>query len=127
MASLLRTRVLSLRPASMAVSVVVRPLSTTGVRRHGESQSSQFRFRLPSSSIRSHYLQTPADPEFEVDKLKQESLQRQKKGEGEWMPNLASDSEEAVKADKSGFNAKDAVAQAKRARDAKTSGNKNKA
>ena len=42
------------------------------------------------------------------------------------MANLASDSEEAIKADKSSFNAKDAVAQAKSAHDAKTSGNKNK-
>jgi hypothetical protein len=68
-----------------------------------------------------------ADPEFQVDKLKQASLQRQKKGEGEWMPDLASDSEEAVKADRSSFNAKDAVAQAKSAHEAKQPDNKNKA
>lgn len=43
------------------------------------------------------------------------------------MANLASDSEEAVKADKSGFDAKDAVHRAKAAHEAKQSGNKNKA
>ncbi|KAL1897906.1 hypothetical protein Sste5346_003758 [Sporothrix stenoceras] len=107
MASLLRARILSLRPASVAIPVTVRPISTTAARRHGESQST--------------------DPEFQVDKLKQASLQRQKKGEGEWMPDLASDSEEAVKADKSGFDAKDAVHQAKAAHEAKQSSNKKKA
>ncbi|KIH86318.1 hypothetical protein SPBR_08753 [Sporothrix brasiliensis 5110] len=108
MASLLRTSVLNLRPASAVVPIAIRPLSTTVARRHGESESN--------------------DPEFEVEKLKKASLERQKKGEGEWMSSLASDSEENVKADRSNFNVKDAVEQAKAAHNAKQpSSSKNKA
>lgn len=38
------------------------------------------------------------DPEF--DKHKMDSLEKQKKGDGHWKPELASDSEENVKADR---------------------------
>ncbi|KAK0704924.1 hypothetical protein B0H67DRAFT_613449 [Lasiosphaeris hirsuta] len=39
------------------------------------------------------------DPEA-VDRHKQDSLVKQKKGQGHWKPELASDSEESVKADR---------------------------
>ncbi|CAK7198420.1 hypothetical protein SEUCBS139899_001081 [Sporothrix eucalyptigena] len=100
MASLLAFRNLFLRPAPVFIPLVARPLSTTAFRRHGESQSN--------------------DPDFEVEKLKKDSLQRQKKGQGEWMAGLASDSEEDIKADKSGFTAKEAVERSKQSYDAKT-------
>jgi hypothetical protein len=38
------------------------------------------------------------DPESE--KHKQDSLDKQRKGQGQWKPELASDSEEAIKADR---------------------------
>ncbi|RSL38478.1 hypothetical protein CEP53_014841, partial [Fusarium sp. AF-6] len=38
--------------------------------------------------------------ETDFDKHKQDSLAKQKKGTGHWKPELASDSEEAVKADR---------------------------
>ncbi|OAA57941.1 hypothetical protein SPI_06826 [Niveomyces insectorum RCEF 264] len=62
----------------------VRPLATTAAVRHKESLST--------------------DPDYSIEKLKQESLQHQKQGKGEWMAELASDSEETVKADRSSFN-----------------------
>lgn len=65
-----------------------------------------------------------ADPEFEIERLKQASLQRQKQGDGEWMANLASDSEEAIKADKHGLSAKEAVKHTKENFQADVSGKK---
>ncbi|CAK7244257.1 MAG: hypothetical protein STHCBS139747_005793 [Sporothrix thermara] len=104
MSLFLRARALFVRPALVPVPVVARPLSTSAIRRHGEAHST--------------------DPEFEIEKLKQASLQRQKKGDGEWMANLASDSEEAVKADKEGFSAQEAVKHSKESFQAKVSGKK---
>ncbi|CAK7210396.1 hypothetical protein SCUCBS95973_000768 [Sporothrix curviconia] len=104
MASFLCARALFLRPAPLLVPIVARPLSTSAIRRHGESQST--------------------NPDFEIEKLKQASLQRQKNGDGEWMANLASDSEEDVKADKEGFSAKDAVKYSKESFEKKVSGKK---
>lgn len=37
----------------------------------------------------------------DFDKHKQDSIAKQKKGQGHWKPELASDGEEAVKADRS--------------------------
>ncbi|CAK7216841.1 hypothetical protein SBRCBS47491_002967 [Sporothrix bragantina] len=104
MASFLSIRSFFLRPAPVLVPIVTRPLSTSAIRRHGESQST--------------------DPEFEVEKLKEASLQQQKKGQGQWMANLASDSEEAIKADKEGFSAQDAVKHSKETFQKKVSGKK---
>jgi hypothetical protein len=44
----------------------------------------------------------PDHPDTEVDKHKLDSLKKQSSGQGHWKPELASDSEEAVKADRSG-------------------------
>lgn len=78
------------RPALRAAmtAAAVRPFSSSTTRYHGE------RFGESKSD----------DPDFEVEKLKDESLEKQKKGKGEWKPELASDSEEAIQADKSGFD-----------------------
>ncbi|RSL92068.1 hypothetical protein CDV31_015312 [Fusarium ambrosium] len=45
-------------------------------------------------------LKESSTPETDFDKHKQDSLAKQKKGTGHWKPELASDSEEAVKADR---------------------------
>ncbi|EFW98804.1 hypothetical protein CMQ_4656 [Grosmannia clavigera kw1407] len=66
----------SLRP----LAVQTQALSLSAVRQHKESES---------------------DPDFTVEQLKEQSLKQHKEGRGEWMPGLASDSEEALKADKS--------------------------
>ncbi len=41
-------------------------------------------------------------PEAEIDRHKLDSLKKQKDGQGHWKPELASDSEEAIKADRAG-------------------------
>ncbi|CAK7273059.1 hypothetical protein SEPCBS57363_005463 [Sporothrix epigloea] len=93
-----------LHPAPLLVPIASRSLSTSATWRHGESQST--------------------DPEFQIERLKQASLQRQKQGDGEWMANLASDSEEAIKADKHGLSAKEAVKHTKESFQADVSGQK---
>ncbi|QPG93724.1 hypothetical protein C2857_002038 [Epichloe festucae Fl1] len=47
--------------------------------------------------LKESFSQTDVD----YDKHKKDSLEKQKKGTGQWMPELASDSEEAVRADRS--------------------------
>lgn len=49
---------------------------------------------------------TDRESETDVDyeKHKQDSLNKQRKGSGHWKPELASDSEEAVKADRAGHD-----------------------
>jgi hypothetical protein len=42
-----------------------------------------------------------AETDVDYDRHKRDSLAKQKKGTGHWKPELASDSEEAVKADRS--------------------------
>lgn len=42
----------------------------------------------------------PENPDPEYEKHKQDALRKQKQGKGHWKPELASDSEEAVKADR---------------------------
>lgn len=86
--------------------------------------STSSRFGLKESSTRtspslSHKraadnVDPKADTDF--DKHKQDSLAKQKKGTGHWKPELASDSEEAVKADRSANEpAKDLQERTKRA------------
>ncbi|KAI8661801.1 hypothetical protein NCS55_01051200 [Fusarium keratoplasticum] len=67
--------------------------------------STSSRFGLKESSTHTDF-----------DKHKQDSLAKQKKGTGHWKPELASDSEEAVKADRSANEpAKDLQERTKRA------------
>ncbi|KAF4976553.1 hypothetical protein FZEAL_6787 [Fusarium zealandicum] len=44
--------------------------------------------------------ETSTQTDVDYEKHKQDSLDKQKKGTGHWKPELASDSEEAVKADR---------------------------
>jgi hypothetical protein len=44
-----------------------------------------------------------ANPDKDYDHHKRDSLEKQKQGKGHWKPELASDSEEAVKADRAAF------------------------
>ena len=75
----------------------VRPLSTTATLSLKESSSRE----SPDGCIRRKILanfMTETDEDY--DKHKQESLLNQKRGKGEWKRELASDSEEAVKAER---------------------------
>ncbi|KAF7544132.1 hypothetical protein G7046_g9847 [Stylonectria norvegica] len=62
----------------------------------------------PRLSLKESSSQTDAD----YDKHKKDSLDKQKQGKGHWKPELASDSEEAIKADRSsGTSVKEDVAE----------------
>ncbi|KAK3387269.1 hypothetical protein B0H63DRAFT_448137 [Podospora didyma] len=77
----------SFLPAATAASFTARRTLATSAR-----------FQLKESSS----LFTKDDPSPEAaHKHKQDSLDKQKKGQGHWKPELASDSEESVKADRS--------------------------
>ncbi|GAO14925.1 hypothetical protein UVI_02007630 [Ustilaginoidea virens] len=65
--------------------------------RRGFSLSTSSRLGLKESSSRGGFAETDAD----YEKHKKDSLDKQKKGSGHWKPELASDSEEAVRADRS--------------------------
>ncbi|KAM0415684.1 hypothetical protein ACHAPT_013384 [Fusarium lateritium] len=54
-----------------------------------------------STSSRLGLKESSTNTDVDIDKHKQDSLAKQKKGTGHWKPELASDSEEAVKADRS--------------------------
>lgn len=59
--------------------------------------------RSPNSIITlfpSRLTKSPAETDVDYEKHKQDSLAKQKAGSGHWKPELASDSEEAVKADR---------------------------
>ncbi|KAJ1325111.1 hypothetical protein MN608_09821 [Microdochium nivale] len=78
------TRVSAIRPIVRQATVAPRAFTTSSVAlKHKESAD-------PSSS------------QYDPEKHKQDSLSKQKSGKGHWKPELASDSEEAVKADRSG-------------------------
>ncbi|KAG5974265.1 hypothetical protein E4U55_008242 [Claviceps digitariae] len=59
-----------------------------------------FRMRLSTTSPRLGLKESSSQTDVDYDKHKKDSLAKQKKGEGQWKPELASDSEEAVRADK---------------------------
>ncbi|KAG6116002.1 hypothetical protein E4U13_002196 [Claviceps humidiphila] len=54
-----------------------------------------------STSVRRGLKESSSQTDVDYDKHKQDSLAKQKKGTGHWKPELASDSEEAVRADRS--------------------------
>lgn len=82
--TLLNTATKALRPASISLSTTARRSITQTPRA----------FLKESSS-------TDPDPQ-DYERHKQDSLDKQKKGQGHWKPELASVSEESVKADRSG-------------------------
>lgn len=46
-------------------------------------------------------MEAATEDNVDFDKHKQDSIAKQKKGQGHWKPELASDGEEAIKADRS--------------------------
>ncbi|KAF5133744.1 hypothetical protein E5D57_004370 [Metarhizium anisopliae] len=78
----------AMRAASRSTCVVGRGFSISTSTRLGLKESSS---------------QTDAD----YDRHKRDSLAKQKKGAGHWKPELASDSEEAVKADRASSGRED--------------------
>ncbi|KFA61624.1 hypothetical protein S40285_06214 [Stachybotrys chlorohalonatus IBT 40285] len=54
-----------------------------------------------STTARLGLKESSTNTDVDYDKHKQDSLSKQKQGSGHWKPELASDSEEAVKADRS--------------------------
>ncbi|CAJ0550433.1 hypothetical protein HG530_000962 [Fusarium avenaceum] len=54
-----------------------------------------------TTSTRLSLKESSSQTDVDYEKHKQDSLNKQKQGSGHWKPELASDSEEAVKADRS--------------------------
>ncbi|ROT38776.1 hypothetical protein SODALDRAFT_295760, partial [Sodiomyces alkalinus F11] len=74
-----------------------RSLFTTA--RHGIVYPTRF-FQTASTQYRSGLKESSQhDPEY-TEELKSDSLRKQKEGKGQWNAELASDSEEAVRADR---------------------------
>ncbi|EQL01430.1 Mitochondrial carrier protein PET8 [Ophiocordyceps sinensis CO18] len=57
-----------------------------------------------STSARLGLKESSSQTDVDYEKHKQDSLNKQRKGSGHWKPELASDSEEAVKADRAGHD-----------------------
>ncbi|KAM9874694.1 hypothetical protein VDGL01_11251 [Verticillium dahliae] len=55
---------------------------------------------IQTSTVRLGGLKESSQDEADSDKHKQDSLSKQRTGKGHWKPELASDGEEAVKADR---------------------------
>ncbi|KAK3321475.1 hypothetical protein B0T19DRAFT_478571 [Cercophora scortea] len=76
---------------STALTRAARQVTISSTRR-SLSQTASFSLKESASS----------DPNADNEKHKQDSLSKQKQGKGHWKPELASDSEESIKADRSG-------------------------
>jgi hypothetical protein len=95
------SRLLLRRPAVLAaLPSTSRPLTISGPLRLKESASgmSSLHHRQQLDCITN---KSPADPSSaDFDKHKQDSIEKQKRGQGHWKPELASNSEESIKADR---------------------------
>ncbi|KAG6006027.1 hypothetical protein E4U21_007453 [Claviceps maximensis] len=67
----------------------------------GAARIGPLRCRLLSTGPRLGLKESSSQTDVDYDKHKRDSLAKQKKGRGHWKPELASDSEEAVRADQS--------------------------
>ncbi|KAK7746628.1 hypothetical protein SLS53_001813 [Cytospora paraplurivora] len=76
----LRSATTSLRPSTIATPITRRTFAVTSCNRIKES----------------------SDGSHDYDLHKQDSLSKQKSGQGHWKPELASDGEEAIRADRTG-------------------------
>ncbi|KAK0634732.1 hypothetical protein B0T17DRAFT_611701 [Bombardia bombarda] len=87
-----RVLISTLRGAARQPSTLLSNTTTNIISRRTLTQTTRLNLKESASS----------DPEPDkFDKHKQDSLAKQKKGQGHWKPELASDSEESVKADRS--------------------------
>lgn len=73
------------------------------------ARAAAIRQPIPAMAARSFTSSTPAlkhkesmGEGYDPEKHKQDGLSKQKSGKGHWKPELASDSEEAIKADRAG-------------------------
>lgn len=67
---------------------------------HSQSALHAYLFEPFSTRNKTRADHPPTETETDHEKHKQDSLHKQKQGKGHWKPELASDSEEAVKADR---------------------------
>ncbi|ROW04381.1 hypothetical protein VSDG_01190 [Cytospora chrysosperma] len=81
---------------SIRSAAALRPITTTTT-----AASPLLRRSFAVSSVNRIKESSDAD-NHDYDKHKQDSLSKQKSGKGHWKPELASDGEEAIKADRSG-------------------------
>ncbi|KAI1815758.1 hypothetical protein GGS20DRAFT_541880 [Poronia punctata] len=79
--------------ASRMLSTALRPATTLAVSRQAA--------RNFGGSAISMKQKESSDESYDPEKHKQDLLAKQKEGKGHWKPELASESEEAVKADRS--------------------------
>ncbi len=87
------------------------PFSSSRVLSHKESSSSTLPAHCHLEERRRKKTLTRLDTDDDVDKHKLDSLRKHKDGSAHWKRELASDSEEAVKADKGYGAAKESVEQ----------------
>ncbi|KAK3684295.1 hypothetical protein B0T22DRAFT_484070 [Podospora appendiculata] len=77
-------------------------LSTALIRAARQATISSSRRTLSQTAAFSLKESASSDANVDNEKHKQDSLSKQKQGKGHWKPELASDSEESIKADRSG-------------------------
>ncbi|KAI1269695.1 hypothetical protein F5Y18DRAFT_422645 [Xylariaceae sp. FL1019] len=87
--------------ASRMLSTVLRPTATLGVSRQAVIQ------RGFTGSTQALKHKESGGEHHDAEKHKQDLLSKHKDGKGHWKPELASDSEEAVKADRAGVGKED--------------------
>ncbi|KAI3320584.1 hypothetical protein HD806DRAFT_538041 [Xylariaceae sp. AK1471] len=83
--------------ASRILSTALRPAASFAVSRQAVLAQRSF---SGSAMIMKH--KESHDESYDPEKHKQDLLSKQKEGKGHWKPELASDSEEAIKADRGG-------------------------
>ncbi|KAI0391002.1 hypothetical protein F5Y17DRAFT_33548 [Xylariaceae sp. FL0594] len=85
--------------ASRILSTALRPAATSfTVSRQAAVSQAQRAFSVSAVSMKQ---KESSDESYDPEKHKQDLLAKQKAGKGHWKPELASESEEAIKADRS--------------------------
>lgn len=94
--------IMTMRSAQATKMILGRGSFTTSARLGlKESSTRKSLPRLNAESLERPLLTLHAETNVDYEKHKQDSLKKQKEGSAHWKPELASDSEEAVKADRS--------------------------
>ncbi|KAI0456068.1 hypothetical protein F5B21DRAFT_502817 [Xylaria acuta] len=81
--------------ASRMISTAIRPAASFAVSRQAVAAQRSF----SGSTMAMKHKESTGDG-YDPEKHKQDLLEKHKSGKGHWKPELASDSEEAVKADR---------------------------
>ncbi|KAI1201569.1 hypothetical protein F5X97DRAFT_25176 [Nemania serpens] len=93
--------------ASRMLSTTLRPAARAAASRQPIPAMTQRSFT--SSTLALKHKESMGEG-YDPEKHKQDGLSKQKSGKGHWKPELASDSEEAIKADRAGQEQKEDMA-----------------